>query len=288
MVPTILITGATGTTGSLLVRLLAEQNVPARCFVRNSANASALAASSIEIVEGDLSDQKSISEALAGIDVLFLLTPAGPEQTIWQNNAVEAALKAGTRHIVKLSALGASPDSPVALGRWHGKVEEDIRKSGLGYTFLHPHSFMQNMLGNAATIKQQGVFYGAAGNGKFSMVDVRDIAAIAAVILQDPDAHHEKTYTITGPEALSYADTARILSDVLDRPVQYINLPFDAFRQALLDTGLPEWLADTLVELHTLYASGHSAGVSPAVQEVLGRPATSFDQFARDHVDVFR
>ncbi len=288
MATTILITGATGTIGSALVRTLTAQGVPVRIFVRNLEKAAALAAPTVDVAQGDLTDPASIAAAMEGIETVFLLTAAGPDQRTWQGNVVQAAVDAEVKHIVKLSALGVSPDSPIKLARWHADVEQQIVDSGLGYTFLHPHSFMQNLLGSIEPIKHQGAFYGATRDGTFSAVDGRDVAAVAAVVVQDPAPHQGQTYAITGPEALSSADMAAQLSEALGKPVQYVDLPPEAFQQALVDAGMPSWLAETLKDLHLLFASGHTAAVSPVVADLTGQPGISFAQFARDYADAFR
>ena len=109
----------------------------------------------------------------------------------------------GVKHIVKLSVLGTAPDSPVSLLRWHAEIEEHIRKSGINYTFLHPHFFMENLLANAESVKKDGALYSPLGETKVSPVSIRDVVAVAATILRE-GGHVGKTYTLTGPEALSY------------------------------------------------------------------------------------
>ena len=287
MTPSILVTGATGTTGSALVRRLDARGTPVRIFVRDAGRAAGLSAPTAQVAVGDLTDGDSLARALEGIETVFLLTPVSPDQEAVQGKVVDAARAAGVRHLVKLSALGTSPDSPAKLGRWHASVEERIRGSGMGYTFLHPHSFMQNLLASAPLIREQGVFYGASGDGAFSAVDARDIAAVAAAILQDPAPHHGKTYTVTGPEAVSHPEMAAHLSDALGRPVRYVNLPPEAFRAGMVGAGLPDWLAEDLASLQVFFSTGHGAAVSPAVRDLAGEPGIPFAAFARDHAAAF-
>lgn len=285
MSPSILLTGATGTIGSELTRLLAEQGVPVRLFVRTPEKA--LTAPTVELVQGDLSDRASIAAALDGIETLFLLSSPSEDQVALQGNAVAAAREAGVNHIVKVAALGTDLDSPVALARWHGQTEQQIREAGVAYTFLRPHSFMQNLLGSVPTIQAQGAFYGVMGDAKISIVDARDVAAVAAAVLTNPAAHTDQVYSITGPEALSYPEMAAQLSEALSRSVQYVDVPVEAYRQGMIDAGLPAWLAADLATLGQYFATGAAAAVSPVVREVTGRPGTSFRRFARDYAAAF-
>ncbi|MFQ5600100.1 MAG: NAD(P)H-binding protein, partial [Candidatus Krumholzibacteriia bacterium] len=135
----ILVTGATGTTGSEVVRQLAASRVPVRAFVRNPDKAAPLRALGVEIVVGDLDRPETLGPALEDVERLFLLSPADPSQVEQQGRAVEMAQRAGVQHIVKMSVLGADPDSPIALGRWHAQTEQHIEKSGLHFTHLRPH-----------------------------------------------------------------------------------------------------------------------------------------------------
>lgn len=283
----ILVTGGTGTIGGELVRLLREQQAAFRVLVRRRGQAEALAADGVEAVPGDLADPAALDAALKGCRTLFLLSSPAANQVELQLNAVQAAQRARLARLVKVSALGASANSPAKLGRDHWEIEEAIRGSGFAWTILRPHSFMQNLLGMAAAIAGKGECYGAAGNGKIAMVDARDVAAVAARVLLG-DGHGGATYTLTGPHAISYGDAAAVLSDVLDTKVRYVDLAPDALRDALVHAGLAEWLAEDLVTLHTIYKAGHGAQVSDAVADLTGTAARDFTTFARDHAAAFR
>ena len=287
MTPRILLTGATGTVGRALTHRLIQDRVPVRLFVRTPEKAASYESATVEIVEGDLSDKASIERALEGVETLFLLTNPGPEQVALQRNAVEAAQEAGVQHIVKVSALGAHPDARIALGRWHSETEQHIRDTDLAYTFLQPHSFMQNLLASAPLIQAQGQFYGVAGDARMSLVDARDVAAVAARVLEAPGDHVGETYVITGPEGITYAEAAEQLGEARGEPVTYVNVPPEAYRQGLVDAGLPTWLADDLTALGTYFATGKAAEVSPVVEDLTGAPGRSFRQFAHDYARAF-
>ena len=241
----------------------------------------------VDVVQGDFERPGTLEVALDGVERAFLLTPNVERQEVLEGNFIDAAKRAGLQQLVKMSAIGPGPDSPVELLRAHGRMEERLAASGLTHTVLRPHSFMQNMLGSAGSIAGEGVFYGCRGEGRIGLVDVRDIAAVAARALTD-DGHEGKTYVITGPESLSCADLAARLSVTAGREVRYIDVPADGLRQGLLGAGLPPLLANGIVELDLWFAEGGGDIVTSTVQDVTGKPARSFDEFARDHASVFK
>jgi uncharacterized protein YbjT (DUF2867 family) len=277
----ILVTGATGTTGRELVKLLSSQGAKVRALVRNPGKAAELKLPNVEIVPGDLSKPATLEAAFKGAEKLLLLTNAEPAQVELQHNALEAAKRAGLKHVVKISAMGADVKSPVSLGRWHGQTEEELKKSGLPYTILQPHYFMQNLMGSAQSIKAQGAFYGAMKDGKISLIDARDIAAVAAKVLTSA-GHEGKTYVLTGPEPLSMADLAGKLAAAAGKPIKYVDLPPEQLKKGLSEAGMPEWFATDMVSMQTFFATGAAAGVSPSVQELKGSPGRTFDAFARE------
>ena len=147
---------------------------------------------------------------------------------------------------------------------------------------------MQNLLGSVDTIIEQNAFYLNAGEGRLGMVDVRDVAEIAAKILTDePDHHHAKVYTPTGPEAISFAQAAAQLQQATGNDVSYVAVPDDTARQSMLDAGVSHWLAGMLVEYGQAFSTGWSDYTTNDVKELLGRPPRRFADFARDHAAAF-
>jgi uncharacterized protein YbjT (DUF2867 family) len=189
-------------------------------------------------------------------------------------------------HIVKLSGLGTAPDSPLRSGRWHAQTERHIADAGLTWTYLHPPFFMQNLLRSAATIAAQGVLVASMQTGKIAMVDARDVAAVAVAALTS-DGHVGKTYTITGPEALSFQEIAQKLAAATGRPVTYRDVPLATVRQEMVAAGLPVWLVEVRMEFATALRGSYAAAVTDTVQVVTGQPARTFDAFAREHVALF-
>lgn len=262
----ILITGATGTTGRELVKLLPA----ARVMVRDPKK---LGVTGHEIVRGDFADRPSLDAALAGIERAFLLSSPDIRSVELQRNFIEAAKRAGVKHIVKLSSIHAESDSPCRLLRWHAEIEKILADSGIAHTNLRPSFFMQNVF-------MPGMFSAPTGDGQMGMIDVRDIAAVAAKTLTEP-GHAGQTYTLTGPEALSHTEAAEKLSRATGQPVPRTELSPEEFRAAMLQAGLPEWFADGLNELFGLVRAGRMATVTDDVAKVTGKAPTTFDEFAR-------
>jgi uncharacterized protein YbjT (DUF2867 family) len=282
----IVIAGATGNIGSELVRQLSAAGTCVRALVRNPAGAAAIEGPGVELAQGDLLDPASLDAALDGADHLFLLTVFSPDQETPAANAIAAAQRAGGVHVVRVSAVGSTEDSPFATGRGFARTEKLLRESGLDWTVLQPHAFMQNALAGASTIAE-GVLYGTSCEGRIGTVDTRDVAAVAKVVLTEP-GHTGKTYVLTGPESLSYADMAATLASVLGREVRYVDVPPDDYKQTLLGFGLPEPLAEDIRVLYgELFREGAGDFVTTHVQDVVGRPPRSFEEFVRDHAHAF-
>ncbi len=284
----ILVTGATGTVGSFLVRKLGAAGVRARALVRSREKAEAVEALGLEAAVGDLDKPETLAPALEGIARVFLLSAPEERQAALQNNLVRAARDAGVRHVVKLSAIGVGGElDQIALGRVHRETEEEIERAGLAHTYLRPNGFMQNSFMFASTIKSQGVFYAPYGDAKVSYVDARDVASVAFHALTE-DGHEGKEYEITGPQALSYHDIARELSSLLGREVKYVEVPIEAARAGMVSAGMNEWTADALVELFNFYKDGRADQIRDTVREVTGRDPITFAQFAKDHAQAFQ
>ena len=278
----ILVTGATGSNGTELLKLLSTRGVPARAMVRSTDKADAIAGlPGIEVVAGDFDDGASLDRALHGIKRAFLLTNSTDRAEAQQMSFVAAAKRGGVRHVVKLSQFAADEASPVRFLRYHAAVERAIREAGLDYTFLRPNLFMQGLLSFAPTIKAEGRFYATVGEAKVSTVDVRDNAAAAAAALTG-EGHAGKTYTLTGPEALSHAEIAAKLSDALGRTVTFVDVPLEAMREALSHASMPAWQADGLIEDYAHYHRGEAAVVTSGVEDATGTAPRPFATFARD------
>ena len=282
----ILVTGATGNVGTELVKQLWARGASVRALVRNRAHARAITLPGLDIAEGDFDKPQSIARSLVGVDRIFLLIPSSAEVEKLQRSFVDAAKRSNVRHIVKLSQLGAHERAEGRFQRYHGAVESYIRRSGIPFTFLRPNLFMQSLLNFRFTISSKGEFYGLAGNGKVSIVDVRDIAAVAVRTLTE-SGHEGRAYDITGPEALMHVEIAQQLSKALGKRIEYVDVTPDAMREALVSFGLPSWQADGAIEDYDHYRRGEAAMVTSAVRDVTKNEATPFFQFAQDYAGKF-
>ena len=168
-----------------------------------------------------------------------------------------------------------------------GRCDEAVKTSGLGYTILQPNVFFHNMLQMAGMIREQGRFRSAVGDARISMIDVRDIAEVAVKVLMGA-GHLGKVYVLTGPEALTYYDVARLLSEAVGSPVEYEALDEGAAVKMMTDRGAPEPIARARVEIHRSFSNGAFTPVTDDVENLLGRSPRSFAEFARDYATAFR
>ena len=284
MAKTTLVTGATGTVGRDVTKLLSKKGAAVRAAVRDQAKARPRFDDGIALATFDFEDDSSFAGALDGVAKVFLLSPLMPNQVEVANAFVDAAKRAGVRHIVKLSAIGADASPPYTFGKWHAANEQHIRESGLAFTFLRPNSFMQNFI--TYFPPRDGAIYLPWGNGKASFVDTRDISAVAAEALTS-DGHEGKTYTLTGPAALGIAEVASILSETAGREIHYVDVPESAARDGMRQAGLPQWQVEPLLELHATNKQNRWTAVTADVEKVTGTPPIDFAQFARDYAEKF-
>jgi uncharacterized protein YbjT (DUF2867 family) len=282
----ILVTGATGTVGSEVVKRLSAHGIKARAVTRDLRKAKANSLPHVEFVQGDFDDAESMRPACSGVDRAFLLTNSTARAEEQQIAFVRVAQQSGLRHIVKLSQLHADPSSPQRFLRYHGVVEAAIQAADLTFTFLRPNLYMQGLLNFQQSIQQKNAFFAPAADARISAVDVRDLADVAVAALTKTE-HDNKIYSLTGPDALTFAEMAQKLSRAVGRTITFVDVPPESMRAALAGLGFPSWQADGLIEEFAMYRRGEATTVEPGVGEALGRPARSFDEFARDYAPVF-
>jgi uncharacterized protein YbjT (DUF2867 family) len=281
----ILITAATGQVGGHAARELVAAGAPIRALVRDPSRATGLTGA--EVVAGSFEDDASLARALDGVETMLLAGRDSPVATAQHRRVLANARRAGVRHIVKLSALGAAPDSPIALMREHHDVDEEVRQGSADWTLLKPHLFMQNLLRAAEAVRRDGTLAAPMGDGRFPLVDTRHVGAAAAAVLGNPAAHAGHTYALTGPAAQRYDEIAAAIADVTGGPVTYEPVAPDAFEARLLATGLPDWRAFDLAHIASAYGAGDRE-VTPTLQQLLGRPPRSLSEFLHDHRAMLR
>jgi uncharacterized protein YbjT (DUF2867 family) len=282
----ILVTGATGNNGTELIKLLSGGGVTVRGMIRKRDGRTNTPLPGVEFATADFDDPTTIRRALDGVEQAFLVTNSSERVEAQQLGFVEIARAEGVCNVVYLSQLHAAKDSPVRFLRYHAVVEDAISSSGMAFTILRPNLYMQGLLVFRSSIGSEGRFFAPIGEARVSIVDVRDIAAVAAAALTE-SGHEGKTYDITGPEALTHGEMASQLSDALGKQVMFVDIPERAMRDALVGFGFPEWQADGLIEDYAHYRRGEASTVSTAVRDVTGHPPRSFAAFARDYKQAF-
>jgi len=287
---TILVTGATGTVGSEVVRQLsAKGQIGIRAAARSANNPTLKDLKSVEIVELDYNKPETLATAFKDVNKLFLLTPFQSDMLDLTSNLVNAAKKSGVKYIIKQSVMGVDAEPGITPGRLHRQAEKIIEKSGIPFSFLRPNFFMQNFVNfYSPMIKSQGALYAPAGDGEVSFVDVRDIAAVAVQALINDNQHKGQSYNITGPEVLSYGQAAETLSRELGKEIKYVNIPDEDARKGMKDMGMDDWSVNSMIELFDITRKGYASDISSVVEELIGRKPISFSQFVKDYVQAFR
>jgi uncharacterized protein YbjT (DUF2867 family) len=234
-----------------------------------------------ETVIGDLADAGSLVRSMQGIEKVFLLSSPHPDAVRWHRNAIDAARRTDVQLLVRSSIIGAGRESAAEFISAHTACDRYLADSGLPHVIVRPNLFLQNIPGSTIpSIDASGNFYVDAGEARLSMVDTRDVAAVAALALTEP-GHVGARYDVTGPEALSYTDVAAELTGAMGRQITYVDAPDDAARKGLLGAGLTEWFANALVGLYQDYrrsgTDGYAAQVTDTVERLTGRPARSLN-----------
>lgn len=282
----LLLTGVTGKTGGASAQALLKKGIKFRAIVRNAEKAAALKAAGVELVIGDVTDRAVLEQAMAGVDKALMVCPNGEKQLDIEKQFVDVAKKAGVKHVVKMSSIEAVADAKAPIPKIHYASEQYLQQSGLAWTMIKPNFFMQNFLGSAGTIKEQGKFFLPMAQGKTVMVDTRDVGACVATVLTGT-GHEGKAYAITGPEVLSFGDAADRFTTVLGRKIEYVFVPMAAYRQTLARFLTNEWHLNAVCELFQEIADGQDLHITDSVQKLTGKAPNSLEQFIRDHQAAF-
>jgi uncharacterized protein YbjT (DUF2867 family) len=282
----VLVTGATGNVGSRVILELLERGVPVRALVRDQGKASEMLGDGVELTVGDFGDPESLLRALEGVESVFLACANQPRQVEYETRVIDAARDMGAGRIVKLSALGTERGSSVAFWDWHARIEAHLRASGIPSVVLRPSFSMANLLASAEAVQYTGKLFAPAGDARISMIHPRDVGAAAAVALVE-DGHEGETYTLTGPEAITFEGVAKYLSEAVGREIEYLNVPDEAARQSMTEQGLPEFVAAQIVTVFGVLRQGAQARPTGTVQDLTGHDPRALADFARENAHWF-
>jgi len=272
----ILVTGATGSVGREVVRLLHEDGYRVRAVSRDPERANFPV--EVEGVAGDLTKPESLLSALDGVDKVFWMLPLAADF-----NFPRIAQQCGVRHIVLLSAATVEIGIDNAIARLHLNAEQAVRESGASWTFLRPSGFMTDTFRWQDSIRSEGVVRVPFGDLSIPVIDSRDTAAVAAKALST-DGHEGKVYKLTGPESLTRRQQVRILGEVLGREIGFESITDDLAREQLL-RHMPAEMVEALFELSK--QGQRFSNVLPTVKEVTGRAPRTFKQWVDDHSEAF-
>jgi len=276
---TILVTGVTGQVGGELAKRLVAAGADVRGLTRDASHARA-ALHGARAVQGDFDVPSTLAAAFAGAQSAFFVAPASPRLAELGGHFFEAAKNAGVRHVVIVSSATIQFEPRPAIGHWHWELEQRLEASGLGWTMLRPGNFASNVLRWVPMIRGQGTVFQPYGDAKSSPIDPHDIAAVAFTALTTPN-HEGKRYTLTGPELLSAREQVEKIGKVLGKVIRFIDVPEDGARRGMIGAGMPELMADAVLEV--VRASATSGGFkTTTVRDVTGREARSFDDWLRD------
>ena len=277
----IVVTGAAGKTGQAVLGALRARGVSnLGAMVYRPEQAAALQARGVgRVISGDMRAADVLERAFEGARAVYLICPnMSPDELEIVKTASLVARSAGVKRFVYHSVL--HPQIEAMAHHWRKlRAEEMLFESGLSVTILQPGAYMQNLLANWEDIANRGVYtvpYGAQAH--ISMVDLRDVAEAAAIVLTQP-GHNNAIYELAGPQALSQLEVAETLSQVLQRPVRFEAVPLAEWEQGARQAGLGGYALETLVSMFRYYDRYGLVGSPRVLEWLLGRPANTFEYF---------
>jgi len=283
----ILLTGATGKTGSATAKALNERGIKFRALIRNEEKREEIESLGGEVVIGSIENKEAVDQSMVDIEAALILLPNSENQLSLEKQLVDSAKQAGAKRVVKMSSIEATPDATSPIPKLHLESEEYIKQSGLNWTMIKPNFYMQNLLASAGTIKDQGKIFLPMGEGKTGMIDTTDVGKVLAKVLSE-DGHESMNHEITGPEILSFYEVAEIFSQGLGKQVDYVDVPLGAYKETLGQFLTNQWHLDAVIDLFKGIADGGIEEKTDTYSELMGESPKSLSEFISENSFIFK
>ena len=283
----ILLTGATGKTGSATAKALNEKGITFRALIRNEEKRGDIESLGGEVVIGSIENKEAVDQSMVDVETVLVLLPNSENQLSLEKQLVDSAKQAGAKRVVKMSSIEATPDAMSPIPKLHLESEEYIKQSGLNWTMIKPNFYMQNLLASAGTIKDQGKIFLPMGEGKTGMIDTTDVGKVLAKVLSE-DGHESMNHEITGPEILSFNEVAEIFSKGLDKQVDYVDVPLAAYKETLGQFLTNQWHLDAVIDLFKGIADGGIEEKTDTYSELMGESPKSLSEFISENSFIFK
>lgn len=278
----VLVTGATGNVGSVVVDALLRRGERVRAAVRSDTDALRVHAGA-ETVVFDFESPGTFDAALEGVDRVFLMRPPHMADASAFEPFISAMGEAGISRVIFLSLMGVERNPVVP----HHAIERLLKASGLPWTMLRPSFYMQNLsTTHLADIRELGEIIVPAGGGRTSLIDSRDIGEAAAVLLSS-EGHERRAYTVSGPQAITYDEVARILTQETGREIRYTRPSGRLFARHMRGRGFDPGFVTVMRGIYLVARLRMAGAITDDLEQLLGRPPRTFREFARDHADLF-
>ncbi len=283
----ILLTGATGKTGSATAKALNERGIKFRALIRNEEKREEIESLGGEVVIGSIENKEAVDQSMVDIEAALILLPNSENQLSLEKQLVDSAKQAGANRVVKMSSIEATPDATSPIPKLHLESEEYIKQSGLSWTMIKPNFYMQNLIASAGTIKDQGKIFLPMGEGKTGMIDTTDVGKVLAKVLSE-DGHESMNHEITGPEILSFYEVAEIFSRGLGEQVDYVDVPLGAYKETLGQFLTNQWHLDAVIDLFKGIADGGIEEKTDTYSELMGESPKSLSEFISENSFIFK
>jgi len=277
----ILVTGGSGNIGKEVVKLLSEKGANFKALVNTRE------IEGVETVSANYGDLASIEKAMEGVSTLFMVLQNHPEMEKRGQNIIEAAKKAGIKHIVRSSGSLADKNSPLLIRKLLGETDQVVMDSGIDYTITSPSFFMQNFINYFTEDYKNGAIYQPSADGKVSWTDVRDIAAVNVEVLLNPEKYKGQNLVITGSESFGYDESVKKMNDILGKESTYVAINDEAAIEAMKGQQFPDFVIDLMMSLNHCIVQGIAEETTNVVEEVTGKKPILFDQFIQDNKEIW-